>query len=569
MEAKKKVDSHSVFIKQNGAEILVDDKHTEIDIDKDSFSIEFYNRKYNASNNEFYAARLAVFYDKTKVPEVTEGMALHSINCFKPGTGMAANFENIYPALMLNPKAHHYLYYENEQNKRISLTEENDANCRFSFQVDSLSLWYEMESMHETSMPHIYLSLLIDHNLNGIVDKGEYTFITLNINGNQKYSTLPYWNIQDENGQTPLHQLFLGNKWADLSTREKEMLLQEASEDKAVKFDIQDKWGNTPLHYAVVRQYGNMAVTDPSYDLIKFLMNQSNSGLGITNFYTKNTPFVEFITSRNHNDEMYQRILSLFLAHTGLWLDIENIEHYTAYDYAESSYIFMDDSVLLAQIKPAHTFHYGASGEMFKMIEQVDYNVTPLDSAFFVSNLQLCFDYDANPNFYKQMTTPIIWLCNTQNRPYGYSDKETEENMQLRAILLRYFLKQKHININETDSDGNTALHRAIDGHSTMLVKTLSQDKRININQRDGNGNSPLLLLLHHYRYLMSGRDEAAECLRILMSRAHEINFQLCNYEGETVPSLIKYNWPDLKLLKKRDKDLYRLVNDILAQCEK
>ncbi len=566
IEAKKKVKNQSIFIIQNGMERLVDDKHSEIEISKGRFSIEFYNKKYNAEKQEFYAARLAVFYDTLMVPEISEGMSINAIKCFMPGTGMAANVNNEYSILMLNPNAHHYLYYENEQNKRMVLKEEERTVCRFSLSVDTLSLWQEPVSMHNMQMPHLYLALLIDRNLNGIVDKGEYTFVSVKISENQKYSYIPYWNIQDENGQTALHHLMIGDLWGKLSVNQKIALLKEASANPKVKLYIQDKWGNTPLHYAVMAYNASDHQAETSYELIKLLLVHVGSGINTSNFYEKNTPFIEFISHVDYRTPNFLKMLSLFLAQEDLKLNTENIANYTAYDYAESSYFFMEDSVLLAQLKPLQPFNYGASLELFKMIEQVDYAVTPYDSAFFVSNMQLCFDYEANPNFYSQSTTPMVWLCSTTNRPYGYSKEEINDNLKLRAILLRFFMQQEYTNVNESDAEGNTPLHRAVQSNSILLVKTLLQNEQIDINCKDDDGNTPLLLLLRNYRYLMSGREQAVECLKVLMDHAAQIDFQVYNYQGETVKSLIEYNWPDLKLLKKRDEDLYRLVSSILEK---
>ncbi len=148
-------------------------------IDKASFSIRFYN--HVCSDSQFYATRIAVFSNKDQIPTIRKGMKFSAISCFKPGTGMAASRELGYTALKIAPAAHHYLFYQNEESKRVNKIGESGMFSLFEFNVDSLNIEGQIESMSQTEINHLYMLVLIDRNLNNVIDKGECQKIAIQI----------------------------------------------------------------------------------------------------------------------------------------------------------------------------------------------------------------------------------------------------------------------------------------------------------------------------------------------------------------------------------------------------
>lgn len=85
--------------------------------------------------------------------------------------------------------------------------------------------------------------------------------------------------------------------------------------------------------------------------------------------------------------------------------------------------------------------------------------------------------------------TPVMWVCYA-----NYNNIETTLKLETRrAPYLERLLENPHLNIDQKDKDGWTALHWAswsgLDRLSDMLI-----EKRADINDREGNGFTPLML---------------------------------------------------------------------------
>ena len=81
-----------------------------------------------------------------------------------------------------------------------------------------------------------------------------------------------------------------------------------------------------------------------------------------------------------------------------------------------------------------------------------------------------------------------------------------------------------HINVNDTDSEGFSALHIAINNKRLDLAKILLEDSSIDINIRDNSGNTPLHLAC---------KDGYIEIVQYLLSRP-EINVNIMNNSNNT-----------------------------------
>ena len=169
----------SVFLYQDGKEILLS-KNQSITINRDEFSIRFYNKKYNSDTREFYCAQIAAFLNLEDLKKIKVGEKKENLSCYKPASGMAAG-RNGYEFLIFNKNAHHYLMYENQKNRRLNLLETKGLDNKFEFEIKGIISNKKKIEMSETQLSEFYLSILIDRNLNGIIDENELTKLTIKI----------------------------------------------------------------------------------------------------------------------------------------------------------------------------------------------------------------------------------------------------------------------------------------------------------------------------------------------------------------------------------------------------
>lgn len=169
----------TVSIRQNGAEYLLNPNENTLQLQRKKFSILFYNKAYNEYRGEFHAAQLVVFSQKEPWNEVREGKSIDNLPCLEPGTGMAPDESGQYETLIINAFGHHYLYYENEVNKRVKWAGRWKNYIKLQLDVNKILVDESEQKIEETTFQVLYLALFIDRNLNAKIDKDELTKMEL------------------------------------------------------------------------------------------------------------------------------------------------------------------------------------------------------------------------------------------------------------------------------------------------------------------------------------------------------------------------------------------------------
>ncbi|MDQ2177855.1 ankyrin repeat domain-containing protein [Marinifilum sp. D714] len=578
IQGSKRSDNYStVYVFQNGTELPISTQSDTIEIDKSKFALRFYNKRFDLANEKFYATRIAAFYYVSRLPVVETGMAIDTIECFAPGTGMATAKNGGYEALRFNSSAHHYLFYQNEKNKRVNLLGSLGDMLKLEFEIDSLNFMGYSTAMSEIKVSEFYLLLFTDRNQNQIVDQGECKKITIRVKDNYKGWKVPYWNMQDSLGQTPLHKLFLFEQWEHINGRQKLTLLQEALSLDSTNPNIQDAMGNTALHYALRAYYLEKEKKSCNHpiELIKLLLNSPKVDVNIRNYYYNNNPLQQYLMSGNIgvnriNDRGIE-LISLFLNRDDLQLNSLNNVNFSAFDYA-SRKNWLDDknTELIDKLKPNEEYNNGASQELSKFVYRIGTDAKIDEVDFYKENIKLCLDYNANPNVIKNQLarTPLTWLCYTKNRSYGYSDKEIQSNLQLRSELVKQLMQNPDIDLNLPDYIGATALHYAVDGYATVLVKTLVSNPKMNVNSQNSAGNTPLMQMIQNLNHLSLGsQKDACACLKELISDSSRLDFRVLNYKGESTLDLI-HSWLLDKDRGDRNKRLYPEISTCLEELK-
>lgn len=168
-----------LIVFQNGLETRINSEAETVEIDKKGFSLRFYNKRYNPDNKEFYSAQIAAFISESELDKVEIGMPKSELPCFEPGSGMAPASSGKYETLIFNSSGHHYTTYTNSESKRLNLLDDSGEFLKLEFEISSL-YYDKMEyEMPETNLREFYIAFLIDRNLNGTIEKGELTKLTI------------------------------------------------------------------------------------------------------------------------------------------------------------------------------------------------------------------------------------------------------------------------------------------------------------------------------------------------------------------------------------------------------
>lgn len=179
---KNKIDKTHACIIQNSVTFPLNEESTSITVANDDFSLQFYLKKFEPKKNKSFCARIVVAPFFIALPEIKVGDKLTDLDCFKPGSGIAPDKSNKYKMFFMDRLAHHYLYYQSEENSRLKLIEKKGEYLKvelpFNWFVDHGS---EIDMFHAIYM-RFSMAMVIDHNLNGIIDKGELKRIYITIN---------------------------------------------------------------------------------------------------------------------------------------------------------------------------------------------------------------------------------------------------------------------------------------------------------------------------------------------------------------------------------------------------
>jgi|TARA_B110000908_G_scaffold165616_1_gene215378 hypothetical protein len=180
-QRKEQDSTNELIIYQNGVETSLSSSSHTVEIDKNAFSLRFFNKRYNSERREFYSTQIAAFTDKSELDKLKVGMSTSDLPCFKPGSGMAPNRSGKYESLIFNTRGHHYTFYENSESTRLNLLDNSGKNLKLEFEISSLYYDNTAVKMTNTRLQEFYIACLIDRNLNGTIDEGELTKLTIKI----------------------------------------------------------------------------------------------------------------------------------------------------------------------------------------------------------------------------------------------------------------------------------------------------------------------------------------------------------------------------------------------------
>jgi len=170
-------ENNGLIFVQKGKKQVVRDSLSVIQLDRSPFSIQFNGKKYDSEH--FYATQIAVVSSQAAIFQARIGQKTEAIPYFEPGTGMAPNQNNMYNTMIVSDLAHHYLFYENETEKRAYLVSQKEASLQLEWKIQNCYYEGKDYTFEELPAKSLYLILFSDQNLDETINKGELTIVKM------------------------------------------------------------------------------------------------------------------------------------------------------------------------------------------------------------------------------------------------------------------------------------------------------------------------------------------------------------------------------------------------------
>jgi hypothetical protein len=162
----------------------------EYKITQDNQTIKLAKHKFKLVFNSFmytdkksYAAQIGTFISPKAAAMIHVGMKIDSIPYFAGGTGLASDVGKEYECMYIDTEfdAHHYIMYgEKDSDRRAALEGRNGDTLRLSWDIKKYAVDPKKEKrIKKLDTKCLYLIVLNDFNLDGIVEEGEYAVVKI------------------------------------------------------------------------------------------------------------------------------------------------------------------------------------------------------------------------------------------------------------------------------------------------------------------------------------------------------------------------------------------------------
>ena len=172
----------NIYFHQDNKTIVISKQSDSITLERKPFSIHYYGKKYNFKKEEFYSAQIAILENAEDTLSLNVGKSTIEIPFFEPGSGLAPGYNNRYDTVFISNTGHHYLIYENENEKRVNLISKIENYYEFEWKIKAVNYQDQNVPLSELKLKTLYFAIFIDGNLNGIIDTNELKVVTVNYN---------------------------------------------------------------------------------------------------------------------------------------------------------------------------------------------------------------------------------------------------------------------------------------------------------------------------------------------------------------------------------------------------
>lgn len=177
--AAQQKDYNVITFSQEDSSITINGSTGSVILGKAPFSILYYAKRYNSEKEQFHAMQVAVLKDAADTLLAGIGKNVKDIPYFEDGSGMAPGSRGLYDAVIVSNKGHHYLYYENEAERRVSRNAVVNDLLQLEWSISRMSVDDEDIEFADLDIPALYFVFFADRNLNEVIDAGELKIVKM------------------------------------------------------------------------------------------------------------------------------------------------------------------------------------------------------------------------------------------------------------------------------------------------------------------------------------------------------------------------------------------------------
>lgn len=146
--------------------------------EKKPFSIQYFGKKYENEKEQHSAMKIAVLSSSADIGNISIGTSTADIPYFADGTGLAAN-DTGYDEAFINNDAHHYLYYEDDHDRRVKLISKSGDFLKLEWAIPQFYYNEKDIKPEDLSFSVLYFVFFADRNNNNNIDKDEVKVVTV------------------------------------------------------------------------------------------------------------------------------------------------------------------------------------------------------------------------------------------------------------------------------------------------------------------------------------------------------------------------------------------------------
>ncbi len=161
-------------IMQDGKEYAILSTEQNIKLAKDKFEIIFNLKKDDDIAEKYFAARIVADIDSDIFKQFEPKKKFEEVPSLVAGTSMAGPKDAPYNCIFFDDQAHHYIFYNNEDEKRANLISKENNLLQLGFDIENYCMQDFEINISNSNFEAIYMVFFIDKNLNEIVEEGEY-----------------------------------------------------------------------------------------------------------------------------------------------------------------------------------------------------------------------------------------------------------------------------------------------------------------------------------------------------------------------------------------------------------
>ena len=166
---------------QDNNEFKITKDSQTIVMKKDKFRLVFNSLAY--TDKKMNATQIDAFTSAKGSVMIHKGLKIEDIPFFSPGTGLACDKDKEYECLYIDTalgQQHYIVYDEVNKDRRAKLESRNGDTVRLSWDISKYSIGNVKEfSIKKLTSNRLYLVVLNDFNMNGMVDAGEYAVVEI------------------------------------------------------------------------------------------------------------------------------------------------------------------------------------------------------------------------------------------------------------------------------------------------------------------------------------------------------------------------------------------------------